>query len=1480
MAEIVLKNTDNVFAKRVYEYCGEDIGDLLTLLCVEVSSEKHSMNAVFFSTRVIEQRELSVIEHAVTRAAGGLDITCEVHFDIVHPFDVKDGVMLYMRKERPIYALALSAAQWRVEEAAVRINAQSGKRLDKKEVESYIRSCIKRIFSVDFRVEMTAQQDAGPVTQEEYERTREELSRSIILKNASGSVQEPDEALVPPPGDEYAPQDGEPARDALGADANTQEKHGKQIYNSENKKAVDQKGSREQDNSSRRQRMNPDRIYGPDIKDKQTPINELNEFSGRVCIEGEVLAVESKALRNGEKTILTVDITDYTGSVRCKLFVKNELVEEICENVRQGVRIMVGGDYTIDSFAREHVVMVRSIAKSSVRIIEEDTAPVKRVELHLHTRLSEMDSVVNPSELVKLLKAYGHDCVAITDHGVVQAYPDMEAAIAKQKLNIKLLFGLEGYLFDDKVPMLSIDDTPLSEPEYVVFDLETTGLDSQSDRIIEIAAVKVKDGEVVGRFSTFVDPERNISDKIVRLTGITNSMVAGAPDQKTAVSSFLDFARGSILVAHNAAFDTSFIRYACNKFGFEYGFAALDTLALSRLLYPELKAHKLDKVCEHLHVLLDGHHRAINDAEATAGIMLKMFAELEKRGITTSEQLNTAAGSIATGETYHIIIFAKNKQGLFNLYKLVSESHLNYFKRRPRIPRSLLNKLRDGLILGSACEAGELYRAIVNRESDEHIRRIAEFYDFLEVQPIGNNAFMIREGKVSGEKELQDFNKYIIELGERMGKPVVATGDVHFLRKRDECFRRIIMAGQGFEDADNQPPLYYRTTQEMLDEFSYLPPEKAREIVIENTRKIADMCTPMESFPRDRLYTPKMEGAEEEIRAMAMEKAHRIYGDVLPEIVEKRLDKELTAIIKHGFAVLYLIAHKVVNKSLSDGYLVGSRGSVGSSFAATMTDITEVNPLPPHYVCPNCRYSDFNVDTEKYGCGFDLPRIPCPKCGTEMDRQGFDIPFEVFMGFNGDKAPDIDLNFSGVYQPVIHKYIEELFGHDNVFRAGTIAGVADKTAIGYVLKYCQERGITVSNAEKQRLASGIIDVKRTTGQHPAGMVVLPKEYQIYEFTPIQYPSNDATKGVITTHFDFNSLHDTLLKLDILGHDDPTTIKMLEKLTGIDARSIPLDDPAVMSLFLSTEALGVSAQELGTPVGTFGIPEFGTKFVRKMLVETKPVSFADLVRISGLSHGTDVWTNNAQVLVDTGVAKLPELICTREDIMNKLIHKGAPESIAFKTMETVRKGRKMTEEMEQAMVDVDMPQWFIDSCHKIKYMFPKAHAAAYVTMALRIAYFKVHYPQAYYIAYFTVRADDFDISLMQGGVESIRAQIEELYAKTDLNAREKGILTMLELALEMKLRGLDFSNIDIYKSAATDFLPEGENIIRPPLNAIAGLGDAAAQSIVEARKDGEFSSQNDLLARTKLSKSLLDTMANYGCLRGLPESEQYVLFQLD
>lgn len=1411
--------------KIIYDCCGEELCRRLELRGVEVDRESRCINAYFISEGPLEEEQEEVVARAL-REACGAEVRVHIADNSFSPDRAQSALLQDMLKERPFYARLMESARWKFSQERVEIylEASRGMALSRAGIDRYIQEKLLTLFNRRCAVAFCPQtEEEEKDVLDEYIQRRDKLEEELAVPK----LMQREVSAVQPNKD-----------DAV--------------------------------------------IFGGAFNGQKTDIKSVDELTGRVILEGDILSVKQKALKNGKKTLFLIDITDYTSSITVTLFVKNSKKEEVKANLDSVKRICVQGDCVYDKFAGEIVITAKSIIKAESPK-EFDNAPEKRVELHLHTRMSEMDSVVSPSELIKLAKAYGHDAIAVTDHGVVQAYPDLEAAISKQKADIKLIFGVEGYLFDDGTPMLALgEQAKLSELTYVVFDIETTGLESQRDQILEIGAVKIKNGEYVGKFSTFVDPKCNIPEKIVKLTNINNSMVMGAPSQEEAVRDFLEFAKGTVLVAHNAAFDTSFIKFASNKFGLGYDNVSLDTLALARLLLPQLKSHKLNKLCDYYKIKLEGHHRAVNDAEATASLLLKLLEQLDKDGIITAGDLNRLSGEkgTGTGDTYHIVLYAKNKTGLFNLYQLITMSHLDYFFKRSRMPRSQISRLREGLIIGSACEAGELFRAVLSKASDAELEKIASFYDFLEVQPIGNNQFLVREGIVKDEEELRELNKRIIALGERLNKPVVATGDVHFLRKRDAVFRTIIQNAKGYSDADNQGPMYYRTTQEMLDEFDYLPEEKRKEIVITNTRMIADMCEKMESFPRDRLYTPKMEGAEEEISQMVMQKAHETYGDPLPEIVKKRLDKELTAIIKHGFAVLYLIAHKVVAKSLSDGYLVGSRGSVGSSLAATMADITEVNPLPPHYVCPNCKYSDFDVDIEKYGCGLDLPKRNCPVCGEPLSRQGFDIPFEVFMGFEGDKVPDIDLNFSGVYQPVIHKYIEELFGSSNVFRAGTIGGVKEKIAIGYVLKYCEEHNVRFTKAEQNRLAQGCVKVKRTTGQHPGGIVVLPKEYQIYEFTPLQYPANDKDKGIITTHFDFNSLHDTLLKLDILGHDDPTTIRMLERLTGLNAREIPLDDPQTLSLWLSTDALGVTPEQIGTSVGTYGIPEMGTNFVRKMLIETKPTTFADLLRISGLSHGTDVWANNAQVLVQQGKATLPELICTREDIMNRLLQKGVPSKIAFKTMETVRKGRPMTEEMIEAIKGTDLPEWFLDSCQKINYMFPKAHAAAYVTMAIRIAYFKVHYPVAFYLAYFTVRADDFEINLMQGGAESIKDRIKELYDQPNLNPREKGILTMLEIALEMKMRGIDFADIDIYKSEATEFTVDEENKIRPPLTALAGLGEAAAQAIVDARADGEFSSQEDLISRTKISKSVLEVLLNNGCLKGMSQSEQIMFFDLE
>lgn len=1214
-------------------------------------------------------------------------------------------------------------------------------------------------------------------------------------------------------------------------------------------------------------------LYGKKIAGQPSPLAGVDELTGSLVAQGEVFELEEKPLKDGQKVLLVFSLTDYTGSLACKLFLPAGKAAGLLEDFSVGCYVKVEGQCQNDTYLNERVLQVRSIERAE-KPERCDNAPEKRIELHLHTRLSQLDSITSPAKLVAQLKRFGHKAVAITDHGVVQAFPDMEAEVKKQKADIQLIFGMEGYLYNDTAGLSITPPQPLEALTYVVLDVETTGLDARVDQIIELAAVNTKTGET---FSAFVNPRRHISEKITNLTGITNGNVADAPPIEEVLPRFLAFARGAVLVGHNAAFDLSFLRLAANRQQLPFRFPELDTMALARKLLPGLKSYRLAKVCAALDIKLENAHRALYDAQATAVAFSKMLELLQQKGVTSSDELGAMLQKDSR-DVYHIILLAQNKTGLQNLYRLVSESHLKHFYKRPGLPKSLLEQWREGLLLGSACEAGELFSAVLNKEPHERLLEIARFYDYLEVQPLGNNQFLIQSGALPNAEALQEINKIIIALGEELNLPVVAAGDVHYVNPQDEISRRVILHSQGFSDAASQT-LYLHSTEEMLQAFAYLPEETRQRIVIEAPAALAARCEKMQSFPRDRLYTPKMEGAEEEIRQSAYENAYKLYGNPLPALVEARLEKELSAIIRHGFAVLYAIAQKVVAKSLSDGYLVGSRGSVGSSFAATMTNITEVNPLPPHYVCPSCQYSDFGKELRRFSCGIDLPEQACPRCGAPLLRLGYDIPFEVFMGFDGDKAPDIDLNFSGEYQPVIHKYIEDLFGKDNVFRAGTIAGVAEKTAMGYVLKYCEEKQLQLPGAEKRRLAAGCIDVKRTTGQHPGGMVVLPKENSIYEFTPLQYPANDAGKEVITTHFDFNSLHDTMLKLDILGHDDPTTLRMLERLTGVGARNLALDDPALMSLFNSTEAIGVNPEALGTTVATFGLPEFGTSFVRKILIETKPRSVADLVRISGLSHGTDVWTNNAQELVKSGAASLPELICTREDIMQKLQEAGLPDAMAFKIMESVRKGKGLSPEMEEAVSGLGLKSWVIGSLKKIKYMFPKAHAAAYVTMALRFAHYKIYHPQAFYTAYFTVRADDFEVGLMQGGVESLRARIRELHQKPELNAREKGILSMLELAVEMKLRGIHFADLNLYASAARDFIMQPNGRILPPLTSIAGLGEAAALSIVSAREQGPFSSVADIVRRTRASKTVLEMLEQNGCLRGIPQSEQMDFFEM-
>ena len=1237
-----------------------------------------------------------------------------------------------------------------------------------------------------------------------------------------------------------------------------------------------EKPKKEKTYNKKEEYKNSSIIIGKNINEDPVEISSIDETSGVISICGDIFKTKIIETRTGRK-IITFYITDYTSSITVKLFPRPKDTERVIEEIKEGLYCKIRGEVVNDSYAREIVIMARDIIKLN-KIEKMDIAEEKRVELHLHTKMSAMDGMNSAESLIKRAAKWGHKAISVTDHGVVQAYP--EAMEAAKKYNIKVIYGVEGYLVDDGVPIAIDAKNKTLEDTYMVFDIETTGLSNKNDKIIEIGAVKIKDGKVIDKFSTFVNPGRIIPDKITELTGIHDYMVKDAPPIEKVLPEFMDFIGDSIVVAHNANFDVSFIKKNCKDLGLDFNSTVVDTIPLCKFLYPELKRYKLNVVAKHLGIPLLNHHRAVEDAKTTGDILLRAFKDLKEKEIFNLDTLNEEYFKnldIKKAPTYHVIVLVKNKVGLKNLYKLVSESHLNYFYKRPRMPKSLINKYREGLIIGSACEAGQVYKEVLMDKSQEELKEVVRFYDYLEIQPIKNNYFMIRNGIVKDEEELKDINKKIYNLAKENKLPTVATCDVHFLDKKDEVFRKILMAGQGFSDADNQPPLYLRTTDEMLKEFQYLGEEKAHEVVVTNTVKIADMVENIKPIP-DETFPPKIEGSEEEVRKMTMEKAHSMYGEVLPEIVEKRIEKELNSIINNGYAVLYLIAHKLVDKSVQDGYLVGSRGSVGSSLVATMTDITEVNGLPPHYRCSECKYSEFITDGS-VSSGADLEDKNCPKCGSLLIKDGHDIPFETFLGFEGDKEPDIDLNFSGEYQAVVHKYTEVLFGEGKVFKAGTIGTVAEKTAYGFVKKYISERDLNVRQAEIERLTLGCSGVKRTTGQHPGGIMVVPQDNEIFNFTPIQHPADDNNTDIVTTHFDYHSISGRLLKLDILGHDDPTVLRMLQDLTGVDPKTIPLADSKVMSLFTSTEALKVDAKELKCEVGTYGLPEFGTKFVRQMLVDTQPNSFSDLVRISGLSHGTDVWLNNAQYYIKEGYTTLKDCIATRDDIMTYLISKELPPKTAFTIMEKVRKGKGLTEEHEAIMRKHNVPDWYIESCKKIKYMFPKGHAVAYVMMAVRIAYFKVYYSRAYYATYFSVRASDFDAEAVFKGQEAILNKIAEINSLgNDATQKDKGLLTVLEICHEMNLRGIEFLKADLYKSHASKFLIEEEGI-RIPLSAIQGVGENAAKNIVEAREEGEFISKEDLNKRGKATKTVIENLENHGCLVGLPESNQLSLFNL-
>lgn len=1237
--------------------------------------------------------------------------------------------------------------------------------------------------------------------------------------------------------------------------------------------------AKKEDYFTKRTKVSSNMMYGRNLEGENTKISQIDINTGIALIEGEIFDIETKEIR-GNKKLYTFNVTDFSNSITVKVFANKKSQEVLDDSVKEGTYVKLSGDVIYDNYSKQVVIMLKGMQKS-IKQERKDKSLEKRVELHCHTKMSSMDGMNTFSDIAKKASEWGHSAIAITDHGIVQGFP--EAMNAASEYGIKVLYGVEGYLVnDEKETVTNLKDKKYDslDCEYTVFDIETTGLSNRHDKITEIGAVKIRNGEIIDSYNQLINPQVSIPEKIVKLTGITDEIVKDKPVIEDVLGDFINFIGDGVLVAHNATFDMGFIKANCKKLNIKVDNPVLDTLSLSRVLFPELKNHKLNTLSKHLDVILENHHRAVDDAKATSEIFLKCIDILKEKQVNNLEEINQYSyenANVKKEDTFHIIIFAKNEKGIKGLYKLISESHLDHFYRRPRILKSSLNKYKEDLLIGTACEAGELYQDILKNKDPEEIEKTAYFYDFLEIQPIENNEFLIRNGILKNYDELRDINRKIVALGEKLDKPVVATGDVHFLDPQDEAYRRILMGGQGFSDADQQAPLYLKTTEEMLEEFKYLGVEKCKEVVITNTNLISEIIQELIPIP-DGTFPPEIEGADEELRSMNYAKAVSIYGDPLPEIVKARLDREINSIIDNGYAVMYIIAQKLVAKSLEDGYLVGSRGSVGSSFVATMSDITEVNPLPPHYVCPDCKNSEFITDGS-IGSGSDLEDKECPDCGTTYLKNGHDIPFEVFLGFEGDKEPDIDLNFAGEYQATAHKYTEELFGEGYVFKAGTIGTIADKTAYGFVKKYFDAKEEIVNSAEINRLVKGCTGIKRTSGQHPGGIMVVPSYKDIYDFTPIQHPADDASSGVITTHFDYNAISGRILKLDILGHDVPSIMRMLEDITGVDVLTIPLDDKDTMKIFTSTESLGIKKEDIDSEVGTFGIPEFGTKFVRQMLIDTKPTTFAELVRISGLSHGTDVWINNAQDLVKNGVAKLSEVICTRDDIMLYLIYNGLDKKKSFKIMEKVRKGKGISEEEETYMRENNIPEWYIDSCKKIKYMFPKAHAVAYVMMSFRIAYFKVNYPEAFYATYFTTKAVDFDAELIVKGMDAVKNKIAELESLgNQKTAKEKNLLTVLEVALEMHARGYEMKRVDLYNSDSDKFLVTQDGIL-PPLKSLDGVGENVARNIVRERAVSAFLSIEDLSKRTKSSRTVIDALKVHGCLENMQATNQLDLFSI-
>lgn len=1373
-----------------------------------------------------------------------------------------EDIISYISRKHPLTKALLRGSKIEVEGSNVNVNlAFKGKALlDGKNFNIVLSELIKNIYGENYKIQFI--ENISEEKLKEYQAHLESLEEQVVNIAKAEMVE--------------------------AAESKKSEKKVSSATNENNNSTNVEQGvakSAESNNEKAEEDTTNPVIYGRvgKMSDPLVRVADLTIDSGKVMIDGEILATETRELKSG-KILAMFNLFDGSSTITCKVFLEAEKSKVILKRMNSAKGVKVIGTAQFDPFAKELGVIANAIVESTgiKREVRQDNAQEKRVELHMHTQMSQMDAMTSAEDLLKRAVKWGMKSIAITDHGVVQAFPEAHKYLEKAHPDLKVIYGVEAYLAPDTVSCISFSKGQNLDTTYCVLDLETTGLSFRTEKITEVGIMKVKNGEVIDEFSCFVNPEKPIPQKVVEVTNITDDMVKDAETIDKVFPKILEFVGDSILVAHNADFDIGFLKYNASQLGYELNNTYLDTLRLAKSLFPDFKKYKLGFIADKLGIVVEVAHRALDDVDTTVKVFNIMISMLKEKGAKTwddVDSLEIGKADYKSLPTYHAIILAKDYVGLKNLYKLVSYSHLNYFYKKPRILKSLYKKYSEGLILGSACEAGELYRAIVAGKTDEEIEEIANDYDYLEIQPIGNNMFMVRQGVVPDEEALRDINRKIVALGEKLDKPVVATCDVHFMDPEDEIYRRILQAGQGYDDCDEQAPIYLRTTEEMLKEFEYLGEEKAYEVVVTNTNKIADMCEKIKPISPEKC-PPHIDGCETTIKEIAYNKAHELYGEQLPQIVEERLDKELTSIIKNGFSVMYIIAQKLVWKSNEDGYIVGSRGSVGSSFVANMTGITEVNSLPPHYRCPNCKYSDFT----DYGClcGFDLPDKDCPKCGHKLVKDGIDIPFETFLGFNGDKEPDIDLNFSGEYQAKAHKYTEVIFGKGTTFKAGTVGTVADKTAYGYVKKYYEERGVPVNNAEVLRLAQGCTGIKRTTGQHPGGIIVVPKGREIYEFTPVQHPADDPNSDIITTHFDYHSIDQNLLKLDILGHDDPTMIRMLFDLTGKDPTKVPLDDKETMSIFSSTKALGVTPEQIHSEVGSYGIPEFGTKFVRGMLVDTRPTTFDELIRISGLSHGTDVWLGNAQTLIEEGTVTLQDAICCRDDIMIYLIKMGLEPNKAFKIMETVRKGKALKdpdkwEGFKSAMKEKDVPDWYVKSCEKIKYMFPKAHAAAYVTNAFRIAWFKVHEPKAYYTAYFTIRADEFDSDIMCHGEERVKNKMKEIdLAGNGATTKDKNMYAILELVMEMYERGINFLPIDLYKSHSTKFRIEEEGI-RPPLNSIPGLGTVAAQGIEEAKKDGKFMSIDDLKIRSKVGKSVVELLEKAGCLKGMSQSNQMSLF---